>query len=104
MLLLFCTEKLYLFCKLSPEITMTIRMIGIQRFRQNLTALLKQAQEKNIYFILMRHAVPIAKVIPLTKKEKDLEELAREVAEAREDFRKGNVHTLEEIEKEFGLR
>lgn len=82
---------------------MATRMIGIQKLRQNLTALLKEAQKKNLYLIVMRHSTPVAKIVPLTKKERDLEELAREVAEAREDWRKGRYYTSEEIEKELGL-
>jgi prevent-host-death family protein len=82
---------------------MPTRLIGIQKLRQNLAALLKEAQKKNLYFIVMRHSTPVAKIVPLTKKGRDLEELAREVAEARADWKKGNYYTSEEIEKELGL-
>lgn len=54
---------------------MTTRLIGIKEFRQNMTELLREAQECNIHFIIMRHHEPVAKVAPLTKKDVALEDL-----------------------------
>jgi antitoxin (DNA-binding transcriptional repressor) of toxin-antitoxin stability system len=62
---------------------MTTRLIGIREFRQNMTELLRKAQEKEIYFIVMRHSEPVAKVAPLTGKEAALEQLVQEIAETR---------------------
>ena len=79
------------------------RFIGIREYRQNLSRLIEEARKKNIHFVVMRHSKIVAHVTPPTKKELALEELAKEIAEAREDFHKGNFYTQKEIEREFGL-
>lgn len=82
---------------------MTTRIISIREFRAKMPRLLKEAQEKNIHFVIMRHAVPVARVAPLSKKEMALEELAQEISEARAQAKRGEVFTQEEIEKMLGL-
>lgn len=51
----------------------------------------------------MYHALPILEVTPIDKKTATLEKLAAEIAEAREQVKRGEVYTQEEIMKEFGL-
>lgn len=82
---------------------MTIKTIGIKEFRQNITSLWKKARKKNIKYIVMYHASPILEVTPIDKKTAALEKLAAEIAEAREQVKRGEVYTQEEIMEEFGL-
>lgn len=82
---------------------MTIKTIGIKEFRQNITTIWKNAQKKKIKYIVMYHASPILEVTPIDKKTTALEKLAAEIAEAREQVKRGEVYTQEEIMKEFGL-
>ena len=84
-------------------ISMTTRIISIREFRENMTGLLREAQAKDIHFVIMRHAVPVARVAPFSKKEMALEELTREIAEARAQAKRGEVFTQKEIEKMMGL-
>jgi CRISPR/Cas system-associated endonuclease Cas3-HD len=79
-------------------------MIGIKKFRQNMTSLWKDAKKKNIRYIVMHHAEPILEVKPI--KEEDLwsEKLVKEIAEAREQVKRGEVYTQEEIMEKFGIK
>ncbi len=40
------------------------KLINIREFRSDMTTFLKDAQERDIQFIIMRHASPVARVIP----------------------------------------
>lgn len=82
---------------------MTIKTIGIKEFRQNITSIWKTAQKKKIKYIVMYHSQPILEVTPIDKKTAALEKLAADIAEAREQVKRGEVYTQEEIMKEFGL-
>jgi antitoxin (DNA-binding transcriptional repressor) of toxin-antitoxin stability system len=77
-------------------------MINIRTFRANMPKLLREAQKKNVHFVVMRHAVPVAKVTPL-KVDHDYEALVRQVARGRRDARLGRVYTLEEVRRHLGL-
>jgi len=82
---------------------MTTRFIGIREYRRNLSKLIEEARKKNIHFVVMRHSKIVAHVTPPTEKEMILEELVRDVAEAREQARRGEVYTEEEIAKKYGI-
>lgn len=43
------------------------------------------------------------KIEPLSKQDAVLEKLAGEIAEAREDVKKGRLYTAKQIKKELGL-
>lgn len=58
---------------------------------------LREAQEKNVHFVIMRHAEPVAQVVPVPAGHRSLESLIDQVAQAREDIRRGNVYTTEEV-------
>lgn len=73
------------------------RTISIREFRQNLTKFLKEAQEKGVHFVVMRHSVPVAHVTPVENGADSLEALAAEVATARAAYRKGKTYTAEEV-------
>lgn len=82
---------------------METKLIGIKQFRKDVTTLWKEAQKKNIRYIVMYHAVPIFEVNPISQKEAILEELAKDVAQGREDIAHGRVYTQEEVYAELGL-
>jgi antitoxin (DNA-binding transcriptional repressor) of toxin-antitoxin stability system len=75
---------------------MTTRTVSVRDFRENMTKYLKEGQEKNIHFVVMRHAVPIAKVTPIEQND-SLESLIQEVAQARRDIEEGRTYTTEEV-------
>ena len=75
----------------------TTRTVSIRAFRENLTKFLKEAQEKNVHFVVMRHAEPIAHVTPLHGKEASYEQLVAEIAQARKDAAEGRVYTTEQV-------
>ena len=81
----------------------TTRIIGSKEFRENFSKILDEAQKKNVHFIVMRHSEILANVTPPTKKDEALEQLAAEIAEAREQVKRGEVYTEEELAKEFGI-
>lgn len=80
----------------------TTRTISIRKFRENMSKLLREAQEKNVHFVIMRHAEPVAQVVPVSRKD-SLEALAEEVAQAREDVRHGRVYTPDQVRAMLGL-
>lgn len=82
---------------------MTVKTIGIKEFRQNITSLWKNAQKKKIKYVVMYHTKPIFEMIPIDKKTTALEKLAADIAEAREQVKRGEIYTEEEIMKEFGV-
>lgn len=82
---------------------MTTKIIGIKKFRENITNIWKGAKKKKIRYIVMYHSEPILEVNPINEKELILENLAKDIAEAREQVKKGEVYTEEEVLKELGL-
>lgn len=83
---------------------MKTRFIGMREFRKDMSKILKEAQKRHFQIILLRHAKPIVRITPLSKKERELEELAWDVAVARKESKRGEGVPSEKIEKEFGLR
>jgi antitoxin (DNA-binding transcriptional repressor) of toxin-antitoxin stability system len=75
----------------------TTRTISIREFRKNMTQCLREAQELNTHFIVMRHTVPVAHVSPINEDEASIEALAAKVAQARKDAKEGRVYTPEEV-------
>lgn len=79
------------------------RFIGIKEFRKNLSKLSKEARKKKTCFIVMSHSVPMMKVTPLTAEEASLEQLTKDIAEARAQYKRGEYYTTEELRKSLGL-
>ena len=79
----------------------TTRTVSIRDFRENLTKHLREGQEKNVHFIIMRHAEPVAHVTPVknkkSKRAASLEKLIEEVALARKEIREGKFYTPQQI-------
>ena len=82
---------------------MTTQFVGLKEFRQNLSSYAKKAKAKKIRYIVLKKNVPLLEVKVLDEKEFVLEKLAADIAEAREQVKRGEVYTQEEIMKEFGL-
>jgi len=84
---------------------MTTQIIGVREFRQNLTPLYKKAQKKKIRYVVMNKNRPVFEVRPIQpKSEIYLDSFIKDIAHARQQVREGKVHTLEEVEKHFGIK
>ncbi|MDD4287878.1 MAG: type II toxin-antitoxin system prevent-host-death family antitoxin [Candidatus Peribacteraceae bacterium] len=79
------------------------RTVSIRTFRANMTQLLKEAQKKNIHFVVMRHSEPIAHIWPVKKRVRSMEELEADIAEARRQYARGEWYTPQEARKMLGL-
>ncbi len=82
---------------------MTTKLIGVREFRQNIATLYKQATKNDWRFVVLNRNKPIFKVEPLSEKDAVLEKLSAEIAEAREEVKKGQVYDFEDICQEVGL-
>lgn len=83
---------------------MPTKIIGIKDFRQNITSIWREAREKNISYIVMYHALPIFEVNPIDEEEMILDNLVKDVEEAREQVRKGEVYSETEVYKKLGIK
>lgn len=82
---------------------MTTKTIGIKKFRENITSIWKEAKKNKIRYIVMNHNQPILEVTPIDEDELIIEKYAADIAEAREQVKRGEVYTQEEVMKKFGL-
>ena len=82
---------------------MTTKVIGVKKFRENVTKIWKEAKEKKIRYIVMYHSKPILEVNPIYEDELIIEKFAADIVEAREQVKKGEVYSQEEVIKELGL-
>ena len=82
---------------------MTTRFVGLKELRQNMSRISMEALKKGQRLIVLRKNEPIFELRPLSKKEKTMEQVLRDVERGREDVRMGRVYTLEEVERRFGL-
>lgn len=82
---------------------MTTKLIGVKEFRQNIATLFKQATKNNWRFVILNRNQPIFRVEPISKKDAIVEKLAMDIAEAREDVKKGRLYDFEDVCKELGL-
>lgn len=81
--------------------------ISIRELRQNLSLYLRATELKNIHFVVMRHAEPIARIVPEKRKKKTRkllrEELLRDIREAQAQIARGEWYTTEEVRQHLGL-
>jgi antitoxin (DNA-binding transcriptional repressor) of toxin-antitoxin stability system len=82
---------------------MTTKLIGVKEFRQNISSLYKKAKKENIQYIVLNRNLPIFKVSPLSEKDATVEKLAIDIAEAREDVKKGRLYTADQIRRDLKL-
>lgn len=80
----------------------TTRIISIREFRAHISKYLKEAQKKNVHFVVMRHSEAIAHVSPV-KRNDSLEELRKDVAIARQEYKEGKTFTTEQARKILGI-
>lgn len=81
----------------------TTRTVNIRTFRAHLTALLDEAQQKNIHFVVMRHSEPIAHIWPVKKRTRSLQEIEADIAEAHRQIDRGEWYTPAEARRMLGL-
>lgn len=89
---------------------MTTKLVGIKEFQRNMSSILKEAQKKGIRIIVMRHTEPVGEFLPLSKKntkekrkEIELESLYRDIAQAREEAKCGEVYSLQDVAEELNI-
>lgn len=88
---------------------MTTKVIGIKAFRQNMTKLWKKGRKENVRFIVMHHSVPVMEVKQIEDEEELTDELllerfGKELKEALEQVKRGEVYSAEEVLKELNVR
>lgn len=82
---------------------MITKIVGIKQFRENVTSFWREARLKNIRYIVMHHSKPILEVNPIDEDELILESVAKEVAIARTQAKKGKTYTHSQVYKKLGL-
>ncbi len=82
---------------------MTTKFIGIKEFRQNMAKIANRVRKNNEKLIVLRKNKPMFELCPLSDEEVFKESFIRGVEEAKEQVKKKEVYSQEEILKEFGL-
>ena len=82
---------------------MTTRLVGLKDFRQNLASYTKSAQQKNIRYVVLKKNVPVLEVKSIKAGGIIIEQLAADIATARQQIKRGQSYTQNQIMKEFGL-
>lgn len=81
--------------------------ISVRELRENLSLYLRATQLKNIHFVVMRHAEPIARIVPEKPKKKTQkqlkEELLRDIREAQAQMDRDEYLTSAELRKRLRL-
>ena len=77
--------------------------VSIREFRENLSLYLRAVEVKKIHFVVLRHGVPVGRLIPEKKPKKTQkqfrEELLKDIQESRAQFKRGEWYTVEEVEE-----
>ncbi len=84
---------------------MTTRFIGIKEFRQNMASISESARKKKQRIIILRKNVPLFELLPLVGDEEGVykPEFVRGIEEAERQIKRGEVYSMEEVEKRLGL-
>jgi len=82
---------------------MTTKFIGVKELRQKFAKISRQARKKNQRLIVLRRNEPLFELRPLSSQESLVELFRRDIEEARQDIRVGNVYTAAEAQKILGL-
>jgi PHD/YefM family antitoxin component YafN of YafNO toxin-antitoxin module len=82
---------------------MNTKLIGLKEFRLNLAKYTKQVESGKVRLIVLKKNKPVLEINPIITKEYTLENLQKEINEAQEQYKNGEVYTAEEVEKELGL-
>ena len=83
---------------------MTTKVVGLKEFRQNLSSYTQEIDADNICIIVLNKNKPVLKVFPVSEKEFILEHYVQEIAEARQDIKKGKVKSLKQVRNNLGLK
>lgn len=82
---------------------MTTKLIGIKKFRENISQIWKEAQKKEVQYIILYHSKPVFTLNPIREEDMVFQKLAQEIKEAREEVRRGEIYSEEEIYKALGV-
>ncbi len=82
---------------------MTTRFVGVKELRQNMAKITKEAEEKKQRLIVLRKNKPIFELRPLSGKSIYKESFIKDMGEAQEQVRRGEVYDFDEVCKELGL-
>ena len=82
---------------------MITKLIGMKDFRQNMARYIKSSKKDGIEYVILKKNVPVAKVSPIDEKEFAMAKLHQEILAAEEEVKRGEVYSLEEVMKEFGM-
>ncbi len=82
---------------------MTTRFVGVKELRQSMSKITKLAQKKNERIIVLRKNKPIFELRPLSGEDALVESFRRDIEEAREQVKRGEVYSQEQVEKILGL-
>jgi len=82
---------------------MNTKLIGIKKFRQNISTIWKDIQKSKNRYIVMNHSVPILEVKAIDEENFFLESLKSDIKEARNDVKNGDVYSEEDMYLKLGL-
>lgn len=82
---------------------MTTRLVGLKDFRQNLASYTKSAQQKDIRYVVLKKNIPVLEVKSIKAGDIIIEQLAADIAIARQQVKRGQSYTQNQMMKEFGL-
>lgn len=80
---------------------MKTKLIGLKEFRLHLASLAKEIEKDNICLIVLNKNKPVLQVSPIKTNYFEMEKLKEEVKEAREQFKKGEYFSEDEVSKMF---
>lgn len=89
--------------KTTAKDQMVTKLIGLKDFRLNLSAYTAQVESKKVRLIVLKKNKPVLEINPITAEEYTLESLRKDIAEAREQVKRGELYTLEEVKEHLGL-
>lgn len=90
-------DKVY---TLDTLVYMTTKIIGIKEFRADIATYAKKAREGNVRYIVMNRNTPLFEIKPFAENE-GLEEIFKDIQEAKNDAKTGRVHSQADILAEF---
>ncbi|MBU1151291.1 hypothetical protein KJ632_00515 [Patescibacteria group bacterium] len=84
---------------------MTTKLVGLKEFRLNLSSLTKEVESGKVRLIVLKKNKPVLEVNPIDSEDEvyTLEDLERDIQEAREQVKRGEVRSLDEVKKDYGL-
>ncbi len=82
---------------------MMTKLIGLKDFRLNLASYTKEVESKKVRLIVLKKNKPVLEINPIDIKEVTLENLRKDVKEAREQVKNGEVYTMDEVKKDLDL-